>query len=102
MNETGIMSASDAVYSLRRHIVFVTQYRRPALTPEILAALREAFVDILADWRCTLIECGSEADDLHLLVSIHPALNLSTWINYLKSASARRMRNRFADHLRKF
>jgi putative transposase len=29
-------------------------------------------------------------------------LNLSTLINNLKSASSRRMRNRFADHLAKF
>jgi len=102
MNETEMMSASHAVYSLRLHIVFVTKYRRKTLTPELLAALREAFADILADWRCTLIEFGGEADHVHLLVGIHPALNISILINNLKSASARRMRNRFADHLRKF
>ena len=102
MNETAMMSSSHAVYSLRLHIVFVTKYRRQTLTPELLAALRKAFAEILADWRCTLIEFGGEADHVHLLVGIHPALNLSTLINNLKSASARRMRNRFADHLRKF
>ena len=102
MNETEMMSASHAVYSLRLHIVFVTKYRRKTLTPEILEALREAFAEILADWRCTLIEFGGEADHVHLLVGLHPALNISTLINNLKSASSRRMRNRFADHLRKF
>lgn len=64
--------------------------------------MREAFAEILADWRCTLIEFGGEADPVHLLVGSHPALNLSTLINNLKSASSRRMRNRFADHLAKF
>ena len=39
---------------------------------------------------------------MHLLVSTHPALNISILINNLKSASSRRMRNRFADHLAKF
>ncbi|WP_020373550.1 IS200/IS605 family transposase [Sulfobacillus thermosulfidooxidans] len=97
-----MMSASHAVYSLRLHIVFVTKYRRKTLTSELLAALREAFAEILNDWRCTLIEFGGEADHVHLLVGIHPALNLSTLINNLKSASARQMRNRFADHLAKF
>ena len=54
-------------------------------------------------WRCTLMEFGGgEADHVHLLVGIDPALNLSALINHLKFASARRMRNRFADHLRKF
>ncbi|MDD3581604.1 MAG: IS200/IS605 family transposase [Desulfobacca sp.] len=45
---------------------------------------------------------GGEADHVHLLVEIHPALNISVLINNLKSASSRRIRNRFADHLKKF
>lgn len=102
MNDNALTSASHAVYSLRLHIVFVTKYRRKTLTPEILDALRNAFTEILVDWRCTLIEFGGEADHVHLLVGIHPALNLSTLINNLKSASSRRMRNRFTDHLAKF
>ena len=97
-----MISASHAVYSLRLHIVLVTKYRRKTLTPEILNALREAFAEILADWRCTLIEFGGEVDHVHLLISIHPALNISILINNLKSASSRRMRNRFAPHLAKF
>jgi len=56
-------------------------------------------IPVLTDWRCTLIEFGGEADHVHLVVGIHPALNLSTLINNLKSASSRRRRNRFADHL---
>ncbi|MCY0900509.1 MAG: IS200/IS605 family transposase, partial [Firmicutes bacterium] len=99
MSDNEMMSASHAVYALRLQIVFVTKYRRKTLTPELLTALREAFTEILADWRCTLIEFGGEADHGHWLVSIHPALNISTLINNLKSASSRRMRNRFADHL---
>ena len=102
MNETEMMSASHAVYSLRLHIVLVTKYRRKILTPELLNALRETFAEILTDWRCTLIEFGGEADHVHLLMGIHPALNISTLINNLKSASSRRMRNRLAQHLAKF
>lgn len=102
MTETEMMSASHAVYSLRLHLVFVTKYRRKTLTAELLSALRAAFAEILTDWRCTLIEFGGEADHVQLLVGIHPALNISTLINNLKSASSRRMRNRFAPHLAKF
>jgi putative transposase len=102
MSDNEMVSASHAVYALRLHIVFVTKYRRKTLTPALLDALREAFAEILAHWRCTLIEFGGEADHVHLLVGIHPALNIATLINNLKSASSRRMRNRFADHLRQF
>ena len=95
-------SSSHAVYSLKLHIVFVTKYRRKTLTPELLDYLREAFAEILEEWRCTLLEFGGEADHVHLLVEIHPALNISTLINNLKTASARRARNRFAEHLKPF
>jgi putative transposase len=60
------------------------------LSPELLAYLETAFGEILAAWRCKRIESGGEPDHVHLL------------INNLKTASARRARNRFADHLAPF
>jgi putative transposase len=48
------------------------------------------------------LEFGGEADHVHLLAEIHPALNISTLINNLKTASARQDRNRFSDHLKPF
>ena len=95
-------SSSHAVFSLKLHIVFVTKYRRKTLSPDLLFYLRGAFADCLAAWRCTLLEFGGESDHVHLLVDIHPALNISVLINNLKTASARRARARFADHLAKF
>jgi putative transposase len=49
-----------------------------------------------------LLEFGGEPDHVHLLIDIHPALDISMLINNLKTASARRTRNRFAEHLGKF
>jgi len=95
-------SSSHAVYNIKLHLVFVTKYRRKTLTPELLAYLEEAFAAILAAWRCTLLEFGGEPDHVHLLIDIHPALDLSVLINNLKTASARRARNRFAEHLAGF
>ena len=80
----------------------IEETKATSLTPALLDVLRDAFAEILTDWRCTLIEFGGEADHVHLLLGIHPALNISTLINNLKSASSRRMRNRFAPHLANF
>ncbi len=102
MNSQLNRSSSHAVYSLKLHIVFVTKYRRKVLSPDLLEYLQSAFSEILSDWRCTLLEFGGEADHVHLLAEIHPALNISTLINNLKTASARRVRNRFSDHLKPF
>lgn len=95
-------SSSHAVYSIRLHIVFVTKYRRRTLTPALLAYLKEAFTDCLAAWRCSLLEFGGEADHVHLLAEIHPALDISVLINNLKTASARRARARFSEHIAAF
>ena len=100
--ETPAKSNSHAVYDIKLHVVFVTKYRRPCLHEELRDYLKGAFSEILTAWRCELIEFGGEADHVHLLIGIHPALNLSTLINNLKTASARRARNRFAEHLATF
>ncbi|MDA8363816.1 MAG: IS200/IS605 family transposase [Gammaproteobacteria bacterium] len=79
--------------------MLVTRYRRKTLTPVLLAHLKAAFADCLVAWRCPLVEFSGESDHVHLLIDIHPAPNISTLINNLKTAGARRARNRFADHL---
>ena len=95
-------SSSHAVFNIKLHIVLVTKYRRKTLTPELLEYLEIAFGDVLSAWRCKLLEFGGEADHVHLLVDIHPALDISVLINNLKTASARRARNRFEEHLKDF
>lgn len=100
--ENNNRSSSHAVFNIKLHIVFVTKYRRKTLTPEVLDYLQEAFTACLTAWRCKLVEFGGEPDHVHLLVDIHPALDISVLINNLKTASARRTRNRFADHLAAF
>ena len=95
-------SSSHAVFNIKLHIVFVTKYRRKTLTPELLDYLKEAFTDCLTAWRCKLVEFGGEPDHIHLLIDIHPALDISVLINNLKTASARRTRNRFAEHIAQF
>ena len=100
--ENNNRSSSHSVFNIKLHIVFVTKYRRKTLTPEVLDYLKEAFADCLTAWRCKLVEFGGEPDHVHLLADIHPALDISVLINNLKTASARRARNRFAEHLAPF
>lgn len=102
MNNSSNNTLSHAVFNIKLHIVFMTKYRRKTLTPELLDYLKIAFAEILTAWRCKLVEFGGEADHVHLLIDIHPALDISVLVNNLKTASARRSRNRFADHLAKF
>ena len=83
-------------------MVFVTEYSRKALNAEALEHLRAHFSELLAHWRCELIEFGGEPDHVHLLFEAHPALELAGLVNNLKTASARKLKKPFAEHLRKF
>ncbi len=102
MNGQYFHLSSHGVFTIRLHAVFLTQYRRKAITPLLLADLREIFAEILLGGRCSLLEFGGEADHVHLLADIHPALQISGLINNLKTASSRRIRAKHADHLRRF
>ena len=95
-------SSSHAIYLIRLHVVFVTKYRRKVLNPEIRAFLETAFRGVLENWNCTLEEFGGEEDHVHLLIDIHPALNISELINNLKSATSKKTRNHFRDHVAQF
>lgn len=96
------ISSSHAVYLIRLHIVLVTKYRRKVLNPEIRDFLEASARSILESWNCRLDEFGGEEDHIHLLISIHPALNISELVNNLKSATSKKTRNNFKDHIAQF
>jgi putative transposase len=68
----------------------------------MIADLRVAFAEILAHWHCELLEFGAEADHVHLLIAIHPAIKISELVNNLKAASSKRMGGQHAARLRRF
>lgn len=68
----------------------------------MLDHLRQHFAELLSGWRCELLEFGGEPDHVHLLFEAHPALDLAGLVNNLKTASARKLKKPFAEHLRRF
>lgn len=95
-------SSSHAVYSIRLHIVFVTKYRRPCITADMQNYLQDVFINIIDSWQCELISYGAESDHVHLVVDVHPALDISKLINNLKSASSRRVRGQFKEQVDRY
>lgn len=97
-----LKSASNAVYEIQLHIVFVVKYRRQVLTETMLKSVAEVLRNGLESWRCELIEVGGETDHLHLLISIHPALNISELIGNLKAISSRHLRKEYAAEIKQY
>lgn len=87
------------VYALHYHLVIVTKYRRECITVPMLLRLREISAQRCKDWRGELVEFNGEADHVHLLVSLPPNLDLSRFVNNLKTTSSRLIRRDFAAQL---
>lgn len=88
--------------NLHVHLVFVTKYRRGALTGPILARCRQIMSEICRDFGATLAEFNGEQNHVHLLVQYPPTVQISILVNSLKGVSARILRKEFSRHITKF
>jgi putative transposase len=87
------------VFDLNYHLVIVTKYRRRCITREMLSRLREITAQRCKDWNGELQEFNGEADHVHARVSLPPNLDLSIFVNNLKTTSSRLLRRDFREHL---
>jgi len=93
---------AHATFSIYFHLVFVTKYRKKVITPDMMTRLEKIFVVLCNKWNCDLTEFNGEPDHVHLLVRAHPNMNLSQFINNIKTVSSRRIRKEFAGHVSKY
>jgi putative transposase len=101
-SKTNRRSHFHAVYNLKYHLVLVTKYRRKCITKEILDRLHEIFKEQCENWSVQLVEFNGEEDHVHLLIDAHPSMDLSKFINSIKTVSSRLIRKEFKTHIDKF
>lgn len=89
-------------YRLEYHLILVTKYRKPCITPEMLQYLRRKCQRLLELNGIELLEMNGEADHIHLLFSAPPQVCLANVINSLKSSTSRLVRKTYAEHLAQF
>lgn len=99
MSEVRYKHGFRAVYLLTAHIVFVTKYRRKAITRSMLDRLEAIFRSTCNKWDCELKEFNGESDHVHLLIEFKPDVQLSKLIANLKTVSSRLIRKEFASHV---
>lgn len=97
--QTEFSKLYHCVYALHYHLVLVTKYRRRCLTAPMLDRLREIAAVRCEGWGGKLLEMNGEPDHAHLLVALPPNLDLSNFVNNLKTTSSRLIRKEFSDHL---
>jgi putative transposase len=87
---------------LRAHLVFTPEYRRGPFTGQILTRREQITRDVCADFGAELREFNGEAGHVHLLARYPPKTARSRLAGSLKGASARRLRQEFPGHTRKY
>jgi putative transposase len=93
--------SSHAIFSIRLHLVFVTHYRKKAITAQMLERLNEMFSQVSTKMGCKLIEFNGEEDHVHLLLDFHPKNSISAVVGSLKSSSARMLKKEFPEQVNK-
>ena len=96
------VSGAHSVYSIHYHLVLVTKYRRPCLTPEITARIDEVTATVLRSNKGKVLEANGEADHRQFLLSCPPSVQPSRLVGTIKTSTSRIVREEFAHHLRRF
>lgn len=92
-------SHSRGITDLKAHLVLVTKSRKKVIDAEIMRRLEGIVVSTCSKWGVQVVEFNGEADHIHLLFSYYPQLQLSKFINNLKTVTSRLIRKDFAEKL---
>lgn len=95
-------SHSRAVSDLKAHLVLTTKCRRKVINAAILVRLGEVFDGLCQKWGCEVVEFNGEQDHVHLLFSYYPQMQLSKFVNNLKTVSSLYIRKEFKNDVDKF
>lgn len=95
-------STSRSVSDLKAHLVLVTKYRRKVITPEILESLIQIVKNLSTKWGVEIVQINGEADHLHILFTYYPQMQLSKYVNNIKSATSRLINQEYEFHLKQF
>ncbi len=89
------------VYSIQYHIVWCVKYRYEIILDDIEKRLVEILNKIANDNGFQILECNTEKDHIHLLISCSPQHYIPDIIKALKGVSARLLLKEFGEGLRK-
>ena len=102
MKKNNLKSHYHCVFNLQYHLVLVTKYRKKCFTAIILEDLKKLCLKICESWSCALQEFGGEEDHIHLLIEAHPSMNISVFVNNLKTVTSRLIKKNHQEHFRRF
>jgi len=88
---------NHSVYSLQFHYIACVKYRQPVLIGNITDRLKIINLDVAKAFGIKIIEQETAINHIHILFSSKPHIQLSKFVNSLKSVSARLIFREFPD-----
>lgn len=82
--------------------MLTTKYRAKCINAAILEQLDSSIRGLCEKWGVTLIEFNGEDNHVHLLFSYYPQMQLSKFINNLKTVTSVKVNKESKEHLSKF
>ena len=89
-------------FDLSYHLVLVTKFRHPVILGDIEIALKLYVYSYFENNNIKIKEYNSNLDHIHILFEGKPNLNLSNFINGLKTNSSRHIRKEYELFLKNY
>ncbi len=82
---------AHSTYDIKYHIVWITKYRKPAITGKIAERTRELVRGVCQTNEVEILAGHVSKDHIHLLVSAPPHLSVSKLVQYIKGYTSRKL-----------
>ncbi len=82
---------AHSTYDIKYHIIWITKYRKPAITGKIAERTRELVRGVCKSNEVEILAGHVSKDHLHLLVSAPPHLSVSKLVQYIKGYTSRKL-----------
>ncbi len=87
---------ADSLYSLYYHFIQVVKYRRKVFTNDaIVASLKTKIREIAETFNVDILDIECDKDHFHMLFKATPLLNISQFINAVKTITSREIQRKF-------
>jgi len=85
------------MYSIQFHLVFCVKHRKGVLHGKIIERLEEITTHIAQQFGIEVIEQNTGLDHVHIVFNSKPQVQVSKFVNSLKSVSSRLLQKEFSD-----
>lgn len=93
--------SSHSVYTLQYHFVQCVKFRKKALVnPLVINLLKQTIKDISERFEVNILNIEADKDHFHMLFKTKPTIDMSKYINAIKTISSREIRRNYPEVLK--